>query len=89
MFDLDYPALLGSCRTRTPTCRAWRPSARSTSTMFEALTDQAFAEYGELTGRRTSGPGLPTGRRGMGARGQGSVVSNAEAVADYLRAERA
>jgi pyruvate-ferredoxin/flavodoxin oxidoreductase len=32
LFDVDYPTMLGVCRTRTATPRAWQRSGRSTST---------------------------------------------------------
>ncbi len=54
-----------------------------------ALTDQAMAEYYQLTGRRY---GRIDGYRCDDADylivGQGSMLSTAEAVADYLRAQR-
>ena len=89
MFDLDYPALLGSVQNQDAYMQGVAAQRPFYFDHVRELTDRAMEEYAELTGRRYA--------RVMGYRmedaqyvllGQGSVVSNAEAVADYLRAER-
>ncbi|MDP2483441.1 MAG: 2-oxoacid:acceptor oxidoreductase family protein, partial [Candidatus Palauibacterales bacterium] len=89
MFDLDYPALLGSVQNQDSYMQGVAAQRPFYFDHVRELADRAMAEYRELTGRRYD--------RAMGYRmddadyvlvGQGSVVSNAEVVADYLRAER-
>ncbi len=89
MFDLDYPALLGSVQNQDSYMQGVAAQRPYYFDHVQALSDRAMEEYAALTGRLYA--------RAMGYRmedaeyvlaGQGSVVSNAEAVADYLRAER-
>jgi pyruvate-ferredoxin/flavodoxin oxidoreductase len=89
MFDLDYPALLGSVQNQDAYMQGVAAQRPFYFDHVQELTDRALEEYAELTGRRYA--------RVMGYRlddaeyvlvGQGSVVSNAEAVVDYLREER-
>ena len=88
-FDLDYPAMLGVVQNQDSYAQGVAAQRPFYFDHIAQLTDRAFAEYEALTGRRYE--------RAMGYRtndadwvivGQGSVVSNAEAVADYLRATR-
>ncbi len=89
IFDLDYPAMLGTVQNQDSYMQgvaSQRPFYFDHVTEF---TDQAMDEYFQLTGRRYA--------RAIGYRledaeyviaGQGSLVSNAEAVVDYLRETR-
>ncbi len=89
MFDLDYPALLGSVQNQDSYMQGVAAQRPFYFDHVEALTDRAMREFEELTGRKYE---RATGYRMDDAEwvlaGQGSVVSNAEAVADYLREER-
>jgi len=89
LFDLDYPAMLGTVQNQDSYMQgvaSQRPFYFDHVTEF---TDQAMEEFYRLTGRRYA--------RAIGYRledaeyviaGQGSLVSNAEAVVDYLRETR-
>ena len=89
IFDLDYPAMLGTVQNQDSYMQgvaSQRPFYFDHVTEF---TDQAMEEFYRLTGRRYA--------RAIGYRledaeyviaGQGSLVSNAEAVVDYLRETR-
>ncbi len=89
LFDLDYPAMLGVVQNQDSYAQGVAAQRPFYFDHLAELSDRAFAEYAELTGRRYA--------RAMGYRlddaewvlvGQGSVVSNAEAVADHLRETR-
>ncbi|MDT8435793.1 MAG: 2-oxoacid:acceptor oxidoreductase family protein [Gemmatimonadota bacterium] len=89
MFDLDYPALLGSVQNQDSYMQGVAAQRPFYFDHVAELTDLAMREFFELTGRRYE--------RAQGYRledaewvlaGQGSVVANAEAVADWLREER-
>jgi pyruvate-ferredoxin/flavodoxin oxidoreductase len=89
IFDLDYPAMLGTVQNQDSYMQgvaAQRPFYFDHVVQF---TDQAMEEYYQLTGRRYA---RATGYRLDDAEyviaGQGSLVSNAEAVVDYLRETR-
>jgi pyruvate-ferredoxin/flavodoxin oxidoreductase len=86
LFDLDYPAMFGVVQNQDSYAQGVAAQRPFYFDHLQALTDQAMAEFATLTGRAYS--------RVMGYRledaeyvilGQGSVVSNAEAVVDYLR----
>ncbi len=88
-FDLDYPAMLGVVQNQDSYAQGVAAQRPFYFDHIADLTDRAFKEYAALTGRRYA--------RAMGYRtddaewvivGQGSVVSNAEAVADHLRTTR-
>ncbi|HMU60823.1 MAG TPA: 2-oxoacid:acceptor oxidoreductase family protein, partial [Gemmatimonadales bacterium] len=89
MFDLDYPAMLGVVQNQESYAQGVAAQRPFYFDHIVGLTDQAMEEYAELTGRRYARIGR---YRLEDAEyvilGQGSVVSNAEAVADYLRAKR-
>ena len=89
LFDLDYPALLGSVQNQDSYAQGVAAQRPFYFDHVRDLADQAFEEYGALTGRKYA---RVQGYRMDDAEwvllGQGSVVPNAEAVADYLRAER-
>jgi pyruvate-ferredoxin/flavodoxin oxidoreductase len=86
LFDLDYPALFGSVQNQYSYAQGVAAQRPFYFDHVQDLTDQALEEFGNLTGRRYA--------RAMGYRledaewvlaGQGSVIPNAEAVADHLR----
>ena len=89
MFDLDYPAMLGVVQNQDSYAQGVAAQRPFYFDHVADLTDGAMREYADLTGR--------TYARAMGYRledaeyvlaGQGSVVTNAEAIADYLRRTR-
>jgi pyruvate-ferredoxin/flavodoxin oxidoreductase len=89
MFDYDHPAMLGVVQNQESYAQGVAAQRPFYFDHIAPLTDRAFAEYAALTGRSYA--------RAMGYRlddaeyvlaGQGSVVSNMEAVADHLRAAR-
>jgi len=89
LFDLDYPAMLGVVQNQDSYAQGVAAQRPFYFDHLPDLSDRAFEEYAALTGRRYA--------RAMGYRlddaewvivGQGSVVSNAEAVADHLREAR-
>jgi pyruvate-ferredoxin/flavodoxin oxidoreductase len=86
LFDVDYPAMLGTVQNQDSYAQGVAAQRPFYFDHVRELTEQAMAEYEGLTGRRYG--------RVMGYRlddaeyvlvGQGSVVGNAEAVADHLR----
>jgi pyruvate-ferredoxin/flavodoxin oxidoreductase len=88
-FDLDYPAMIGVVQNQDSYAQGVAAQRPFYFDHIADLTDRAFNEFAALTGRRYA--------RSMGYRtddadwvivGQGSVVSNAEAVADHLRSTR-
>jgi pyruvate-ferredoxin/flavodoxin oxidoreductase len=89
MFDFDYPAMLGVVQNQDSYAQGIAAQRPFYFDHVADLTDRAMAEYYELTGRRYE---RVTGYRMEDAEyvllGQGSVVSNMEAVADYLREQR-
>ncbi len=89
LWDVDNPVMAGVVQNQD----AYMQSVAAQRPFFfdhiAALTDQAFAEFAALTGRRYD--------RLLGYRvedadylllGQGSLIPTAEAVADYLRQHR-
>lgn len=89
LFDFDYPAMIGTVQNQDSYAQGVAAQRPFYFDHVQSLTDLALAEYGELTGRQYA--------RAMGYRledaeyvlvGMGSVVGNAEAVADYLRREK-
>ncbi len=89
MFDLDYPAMLGVVQNQDSYAQGVAAQRPFYFDHVADLADRALEEFYELTGRRYA--------RAMGYRlddadyvlmGQGSVVPNMEAVADYMRDER-
>jgi pyruvate-ferredoxin/flavodoxin oxidoreductase len=88
-FDLDYPAMLGVVQNQDSYAQGVAAQRPFYFDHIADLTDRAFKEYAALTGREYA---RATGYRTDDAEwvivGQGSVVSNAEAVADHLRSTR-
>lgn len=89
MFDLDYPVSLGALQNRDSYAQGVAAQRPFYFDHVAELADQAFREFEALTGRHYA---RALGHHIEGAEwvilGQGSVVSDAEAVAAYLRAER-
>ena len=89
LYDFDYPAMLGVVQNQESYAQGVAAQRPFYFDHIAELSDRAFEEYEALTGRAY--------RRAMGYRlkdaqyvivGQGSVIGNAEVVADYLRSER-
>ena len=89
IFDLDNPAMLGVVQNQDSYAQGVASQRPFFFDHVAALADGTMERYAELTGRRY--------RRASGYRmedadlvlvGQGSVVGNAEAVADWLRETR-
>ena len=89
MFDLDYPAMIGVVQNQDSYAQGVAAQRPFFFDHIQGFADQAMHEFAELTGRSYS--------RAWGYRlddaeyvivGQGSVVWNAEAVADHLRDAR-
>jgi pyruvate-ferredoxin/flavodoxin oxidoreductase len=89
LFDFDYPASLGVVQNQESYAQGVAAQRPFYFDHIAGLADQAFEEYETLTGRRYA--------RAWGYRlddadyvivGQGSLICNAEAVADYLRKKR-
>ena len=86
MFDLDHPAMLGVVQNQDSYAQGVAAQRPFYFEHVAALTDLAFDEFAALTGRRYSrAQGYRMADADYAIVGQGSVVSNAEAVADYLR----
>jgi pyruvate-ferredoxin/flavodoxin oxidoreductase len=86
MFDLDYPTMLGVVQNQDSYAQGVAAQRPFYFDHIQALSDRAFDEYTALTGRRY---GRALGYRMDDAEyvlvGQGTVVANAEAVADLMR----
>ena len=89
MFDLDYPTMQGVVQNQDSYQQGVAAQRPFYFDHIPELTEQAMSEFAALTGRRY--------QRAIGylledaeyvIAGQGSVVSNAEAVCDYLREHR-
>ena len=87
--DIDYPAMIGVVQNQDSYAQGVAAQRPFYFDHVAELADRAFDEFARLTGRRYA--------RAMGYRledaeyviaGQGSVVANAEAVADWMRTER-
>ncbi|HEX8725282.1 MAG TPA: 2-oxoacid:acceptor oxidoreductase family protein [Gemmatimonadaceae bacterium] len=89
MFDLDYPAMLGVVQNQESYAQGVAAQRPFYFDHVAPLADRAFEEYAALTGRhyaRATGYRLDDAEWAIA--GQGSVVPNAMAVADYLREAR-
>jgi pyruvate-ferredoxin/flavodoxin oxidoreductase len=86
IYDLDYPAMIGTVQNQDSYAQGVAAQRPFYFDHVASLTDQAMEEFYQLTGRRYT---RATGYRMDDAEyvllGQGSVVSNCEAVADHLR----
>ncbi len=89
MFDTDYPTMLGVVQNQDAYAQGVAAQRPFYFDHVQALADRAMDEFAALTGRRYS---RAAGYRMEDAEyvlvGQGSVVSNAEQVADHLRETR-
>jgi pyruvate-ferredoxin/flavodoxin oxidoreductase len=86
MFDFDYPAMLGVVQNQDSYAQGVASQRPFYFDHIRELADRALEEYAALTGRRyarASGYRLDDAEWVLA--GQGSVVANAEAVADWLR----
>jgi pyruvate-ferredoxin/flavodoxin oxidoreductase len=89
MFDLDYPAMLGVVQNQDSYAQGVAAQRPFYFDHVAGLTDRAFEEFAALTGRRYARVGAyRLDDADYVIVGQGSVVSNAEAVADHLRTRR-
>ena len=89
LFDVDYPAMLGVVQNQDSYAQGVAAQRPFYFDHVAELADRAFAEFAALTGRsyhRASGYRIENADWVIA--GQGSVVANAEAVADYLREKR-
>ncbi len=89
MFDLDFPATIGAVQNQDSYAQGVAAQRPFYFDHVAELTDQSFAIWAELTGRRyarASGYRLDDAEWVLA--GQGSIVSNMEVVADYLRETR-
>lgn len=89
LYDFDYPAMLGVVQNQEAYAQGVAAQRPFYFDHIAPLTEQAFDEFAALTGRKYS--------RVMGYKledaeyvivGQGSVICNAEVVADYMREKR-
>jgi pyruvate-ferredoxin/flavodoxin oxidoreductase len=86
MFDFDYPAMLGVVQNQDSYAQGIASQRPFYFDHIRELADQALEEYAALTGRRyTRAAGYRLDDAEWVLAGQGSVVANAEAVADWLR----
>lgn len=89
MFDLDYPATLAATQNEDSYAQGVAGQRPFFLDHLAPLADEAFQEFTALTGRRYA---RASGHRLEDAEwvivGQGSVMNDAEAIVDYLRAER-
>jgi pyruvate-ferredoxin/flavodoxin oxidoreductase len=89
LFDVDYPSMLGTVQNQDSYAQGVASQRPFYFDHIVGLAEQAFDEYAALTGRRyarLSGYRLEDAEYVIA--GQGSVVSNAEAVVDFLREKR-
>jgi pyruvate-ferredoxin/flavodoxin oxidoreductase len=86
MFDYDYPAMLGTVQNQDSYAQGVAAQRPFYFDHVAELTELAMAEFAALTGRRYERAiGYRLGDAEYVLAGQGSVITNAELVADYLR----
>jgi pyruvate-ferredoxin/flavodoxin oxidoreductase len=88
-FDFDYPAMLGVVQNQDSYAQGVAAQRPFYFDHIAEITDSAMQQFGALTGRhyaRLSGYRMDDADYVIV--GQGSVVSNAEAVADWVREKR-
>ena len=89
MFDVDHPAMLGVVQNQDSYAQGVAAQRPFYFDHVADLTDRAFDEFAALTGRRYArAAGYRLEDADWVIAGQGSMVANAEAVADYLRETR-
>lgn len=89
LFDYDYPAMLGTVQNQDSYAQGVAAQRPFYFAHVADLTDRAMREFEELTGRRyarVAGYRLEDAEYVLA--GQGTLVGNAEAVADHLRETR-
>ncbi len=89
LYNFDYPAMLGVVQNQESYAQGVAAQRPFYFDHIAALSDQAFEEFEALSGRqyrRVSGYRLEDAEYVLV--GQGSVICNAEVVADYLRDKR-
>jgi pyruvate-ferredoxin/flavodoxin oxidoreductase len=88
-FDFDYPAMLGVVQNQDSYAQGVAAQRPFYFDHIAEITDSAMQEFGALTGRHYARlSGYRTEDADYLLVGQGSVVSNAEPVADWLREHR-
>ena len=88
-WDVDNPMLSGAVQNQDAYMQAVAAQRPYFFEHIDALADQCMAEYYELTGRRYQRvSGYKTEDAEWIILGQGSMIVQAEAVADYLRETR-
>jgi pyruvate-ferredoxin/flavodoxin oxidoreductase len=86
LFDLDYPAMLGVVQNQESYMQGVAAQRPFYFDHIPALAERAFREYTDLTGRQYAPlQGYRMEDAAYVLVGQGSVVSDAEAVCDHLR----
>lgn len=89
LFDFDYPAMLGTVQNQDAYAQGVAAQRPFYFDHVAGLADRAMAEFAALTGRRYArAAGYRLDDAEWVLAGQGSVVANAEAVADHLRETR-
>ncbi len=89
LFDVDNPAMIGTVQNQDSYAQGVAAQRPFFFDHLAELTDRAMAEYAKLTGRAyRRASGYLTDDAEYVIVGQGSVIANAEAVADYLRRTR-
>ncbi|HVE31934.1 MAG TPA: 2-oxoacid:acceptor oxidoreductase family protein, partial [Gemmatimonadaceae bacterium] len=89
LFDLDHPAMVGVVQNQDSYAQGVAAQRPFYFDHVAALADRAFEEFFALSGRRYArAQGYSLANAEYVIVGQGSVVSNAEAVADHLRETR-
>jgi pyruvate-ferredoxin/flavodoxin oxidoreductase len=89
LFDVDYPAMLGTVQNQDSYAQGVAAQRPFYFDHLAPLTELAMSEFAALTGRRYArASGYRVDDADYVILGQGSVVSNAEAVVDWLRETR-
>ena len=89
LFDLDYPAMLGVVQNQDSYEQGVAAQRPFYFEHIADLTDRAFDEFAALTGRRYARVGAyRIDDAEYVILGQGSLIPNAEAVADFMRETR-
>ncbi len=89
LFDVDYPAMLGVVQNQDSYAQGVAAQRPFYFDHVAELSDRAFAEFAALTGRAYARCGAYRLEDAQFViAGQGSVIPNAEAIADWLRDTR-
>ena len=89
LFDLDYPSMFGVVQNQDSYAQGVAAQRPFYFDHVQGLTDRAMEEYAALTGRHYArASGFMLEDADVVLAGQGTVVTNAEAVAKYLRETR-